>query len=269
MKKTYFLIVTILLAVCGCHPQASKDTEYFTQISDSVDYICRIQTPNGPDTIAVSKQYNIQWPTGASKELRLRLMHLAFDDGTGVDDIRMVTEHFLDDMMLWEEDTLIQAMLTETPIPDTMKMNESEVSISCVSDKGIQTFIVNRFKYIFPGAHGMHWTLFVVYDSTQQQIVELNDLLDTNQLGPVIDRAIEELEINQEVSECKYEQDILPLTPLTDNYYIDFSKKTLTLVYQPYTIAPYSCGTMFVTLPIDWLKWQIALTQKCKEMFGL
>ncbi|MBR3529556.1 MAG: DUF3298 domain-containing protein [Bacteroidales bacterium] len=268
MKKTYILIAATLLALSGCHTKNSKPANYYTKMSDTAEYICRIQTPLGADTIAVSKRYDIQWPTGASKELKQRLIRIAFNDSTGTDDIKTVTDRYLDDMMLWEEDTLIQAVLTED-IPLSMNMNESEVSLSSLSGLGLQTFLITRYKYIHPGAHGMNWVEFVVHDSIKEQIVELTDLLDTNQLRPVIERAIEELEINEEVMECCFERDFMPLKPLTRNFYIDKKDRTLTLVYQPYEIAPYACGTMYVTMPIDWLRKQMKLTPYCKELFGI
>ena len=82
-------------------------------------------------------------------------------------------------------------------------------------------------------------------------------------------RAIEDLTVNKEVCDCLYdgykngETIIVP-----DNFFIDSTRSTITVVFQQYDIAPYACGLPSVVMPIFWLSKHTELTPYAKKLFG-
>ena len=118
-------------------------------------------------------------------------------------------------------------------------------------------------------AHGNHTATYTLVDLDTKQIVHLNDLVDTAQLGEVIVRAIEDLTVNKDVYDCLFDEfRNAQKFPVPSNFFIDSTRSCINLVYGLYDIAPYACGIQTVVMPIFWLSKHIPLTPYCKELFG-
>ena len=100
-------------------------------------------------------------------------------------------------------------------------------------------------------------------------MVHLNDLVDTSKLGEIVVRAIEDLVVNKDVQECLFDEyRNVEKMPVADNFFIDSTRSTITLVYQQYDITPYACGLPSVVMPIFWLSKHTELTPYAKKLFN-
>ena len=136
-------------------------------------------------------------------------------------------------------------------------------------DSNLVTMLVTSDTYMAYAAHGLYMIDYVVMDLDTKKIVHLNDLVDTAQLGEVIVRAIEDLEVNKDTRDCMFEEyRTAGRVVVPDNFFIDSTRSVINVVFQQYDITPYACGIQTVSLPIFWLSKHIPLTPYCKELFG-
>ena len=265
MKRKIIFAMLLATIAAGCHQ--NNDAITFYKDGDTTYYRCQVRTPMGEETIDVEKGYSIAWPENVPETLKHRLLELAFGDSTG--DIHKATDRYTEDLMLWDEDTLIKAVAVDNKMDNTDSEGESysHVALDYTKDSSLYCFAISKEYYIHHCAHGMYESHYVNYDADRRSIIHLNDLVDTALLAPIILRAVEDLTTNQSVNECLMEE-FRQSVPVTDNFYIDSNRSTINLVYQPYEIASYACGMQIVTLPIFWLSKHIELTPYCKKLFG-
>ncbi len=263
MKKNALYILAAIAVLVGCNRAETSESLEFESITDSSISICRVNSSFPRcDTFAVERKYDICWPENASDELKRELIRLMFDDSTT--DIHAASERFLDNLMLFDDDTLIRAIRVDKLTYDGWTSYEN-VRSECRQDSNLYCFTVSNENYMRYAAHGMYSTCYVTYDAALHKIVRLNDLVDTSKLSPVITRAIEDLVVNKEVLENVYTTDNLPVT---GNFFIDSSRSCIVLVYPLYDIACYASGIQSVVLPVFWLSKHIELTPYAKELFG-
>lgn len=267
MKNTIGRTLTIILAataiISACNRHAGSDELRLQTLSDSGLYICYANSSFGADTFCVKRSYTMAWPKNAPDELKREIIRLAFGDSTA--NFNRASDNFLEDLMLFDDDTLTRSIRVDAFNADADWMSYMHVSSECTNDSGLYCFHIAYENYMRYAAHGMYGSHYVTYDTDNKRIVRLCDLVDTSKLEPVIQKAIEGLPVNGDVLCNVYGPDI----PMTDNFFIDSTRKCIMLVYQPYDIASYANGIQTVVLPIDWLSKQIELTPYAKEIFGI
>lgn len=122
-----------------------------------------------------------------------------------------------------------------------------------------RSYIVNLTDYT-GGAHSNSTTRAFVFDLNDGNLVTLDDLFvpDFNDILTDI--------LNQHVAESVSEEDLeamfeSPISP-TGNYIL--TSDSITFIYNPYEIGPYSIGTPSITVPIKELKKAGILAKKLK-----
>ena len=152
---------------------------------------------------------------------------------------------------------------------DIDRIVKLNVASTVTRDSNLVTMLVTSDTYMAYAAHGLYMIDYVVMDLDTKKIVHLNDLVDTAQLGEVIVRAIEDLEVNKDTRDCMFEEyRTAGRVIVPDNFFIDSTRSVINVVFQQYDITPYACGIQTVSLPIFWLSKHIPLTPYCKELFG-
>lgn len=141
----------------------------------------------------------------------------------------------------------------------------SEVSSECRQDGNIATFNILHNSYLIGAAHGFEVEICVTVDVATGEIIHLVDLIDTSRLGYVIARAIQDLEVNSDIKECLFDQNVDEI-PCSDNFFIDSTHSAIYIGYTPYDITPYACGMQWVCLPIYWLSKHTSLTPYAKKI---
>ena len=122
-----------------------------------------------------------------------------------------------------------------------------------------RSYIVNLTDFT-GGAHSNSTTRAFVFDLTDGSPVTLDDLF-----VPDFNDALTEI-LNRHVAECLSEEDMeamfeSTLSP-TGNYIL--TSDSITFIYNPYEIGPYSIGTPSVSVPIKELKKAGILAKKLK-----
>ena len=122
-----------------------------------------------------------------------------------------------------------------------------------------RSYIVNLTDYT-GGAHSNSTTRAFVFDLNDGNLVTLDDLFvpDFNDILTDI--------LNQHVAESVSEEDLeamfeSPISP-TGNYIL--TSDSITFIYNPYEIGPYSIGTPSITVPIKEFKKAGILAKKLK-----
>lgn len=270
MKRFVLCILSLCVFAVGCHRGESNISDdgvvRIETRCDSALYVCYANSAMGPDTFGVEKRYCIAWPENAPAELYDEILRLAFRDSIG--DFDVTTEHFLDDLMLFDDDTLIQAALVHE-IDKSAWYSFEYVNVDCLQTGNLIGFTVASENYVRFAAHGMYSAHYITFDTDKNRIVRLGDLVDTALLGPVIVRAVEDLVINGDVKVSLFEEFAEAESfPVPKDFFIDTGRTCITLVYQLYDIAPYAYGIQSVVLPIYWLSKHLELTPYAKELFG-
>ena len=277
MKRfiTSILVVTAFLSV-GCrHKTESLETSAktvpftFSLKADSSYFVI-------PDIhmMGLENKYSVEWPDEGmlTSEAERELLTLLFDDSTAssFDEAAsrwVSTNGYVEsfgpeagDMEAWQVDS-------KPDVEDVYFCNDY-VDSKIEENGNLLGFSVYQERYM-GGAHGIHYFRYLTYDRNKERMIRLSDLVDTTDFGEVVVRAIEDLEINKPVRECLLEEDLSPrYFFLPEDFYIDSTRSTITLVYQVYEIACYACGTQEVVLPIFWLSKHRNLTPYAKEIFG-
>lgn len=257
----YLFTALVLVAIASCNRQGAEEGLTVNEVADSAFYTCYANSSFGMDSFNVERKYRLWWPENGPDELKQEILRAAFGDSTV--DFTAATELFIDDLMLFEDDTLLKSIRTESTSNCEWTSYEY-ISSSYERDNELYLFTICYENYMRFAAHGMYGTRYVTYDNDKQHIVRLCDLVDTAALAPVITRAIEDLVVNKDVLANVYDTKV----PLTDNFFIDSARNSIVLVYPLYEIASYACGIQSVVLPIFWLSKHIELTPYAKELFG-
>ena len=268
-RTTLFLLSVILLLVSGCK---QREKEFVTNTLEGIR--CMILTaddeywPDG-DTLGVENSYSLAWPGEGmlTPEAEHELLLCYFGDSTATT-FAEAADRWLNMSWLYEDD---QPGLHKK-IVDTLPMqpyNYSDLKSEYSASGDIGTFSIFQEINAYHAAHGIYFAQYVNIDLNTRQVIHLNDLVDTALLGEVIVRAVEDLTVNKDVLDCLFDDyQQTGRLPVPQDFLIDSTRSTITLVYQLYEIAPYACGIQSIVLPIFWLSKHIPLTPYAKELFG-
>ena len=150
---------------------------------------------------------------------------------------------------------------------DTMRMNNdfadtgthytlnyvNELNTNALyNDKDFVVIEVGNYSY-FGGAHGLEGKTAVCYNMKQKKQMQLGDVLsiDSASLQKIVEknfRARSGIKPNQPMTEILFENNL----PANDNFY--FTNKGLGFIYQPYEVAAYAVGILYVFIPYTDLK---------------
>ena len=279
MKKHLIIIATLILAVAcnrGNIDENEADTipadslRVFTthNVKDEQNYIIYSdeEFPFGGNVIGLLNSYNIVWPDEGmlTHNAERELLRRYFLDDEAKDFESASRYWILDDSYYLENGC--EVMRTNYK-DDSLQYSYSRIESSCEQHNDIATINIYREMYNIGAVHGLYSSEYVNIDVTHGTIIHLNDLVDTNLLGPVIVRAVEDLTINSDVLKALLDQNPERL-PVPPDFTIDSTRSTITLVYQVYEIASYADGIQEIVLPIFWLSKHIPLTPYAKRIFG-
>ena len=225
--------------------------------------------PEG-DTLGVENCYSLVWPAEGmlSPEAERELLLRCFGDSTATT-FEEAAERWLNNSWMYEDDQPTLHKQIVDSIPVSLMYNYSKLESEYTSDREIGTFRISDETFAAYAAHGLYACQYVNIDLNTRQIIHLNDLVDTNSLGEIIVRAVEDLDVNKETLDCLFDDyKQTGRLPVPQDFLIDSTRSTITLVYQLYEIAPYACGIQSIVLPIFWLSKHTPLTPYAKELFG-
>ncbi len=219
----------------------------------------------------VRNRYELQWPqmgcisSSTERELVKQVFGSCADKS-----LHRSCENFLNSQGMMEEvDGVRYPAYNVDAIPDTVMFTEQEISTVCEANEKFITLTVT--SYIFPegAAHGTYDISPIVIERGGG-IVQLADIVDTNQLGPIVARAVNKLPANSDVRECLFDEfrDTASF-PVSQVFSISNTMDTVYLVYGLYWLTPYACGIQNVALPVSMLNETMALTERGKKIFGL
>lgn len=133
-------------------------------------------------------------------------------------------------------------------------------------DRGLAVWRIDREMYT-GGAHGMYSTDFVNYAVADGNVLAFGDVF-TDGSKPALRKAIRKWISDSEYAEtvASYDDSGLGSVDVPSVFYFDGQGK-VWFVYQPYEIAPYSSGMIFVPLNV----WEIgpALTPYAHRLLGV
>ena len=269
MKKSFTLTLVLLTlaTLCGCH---RGENEFSTTLREDSSQMILTQTddywPDG-DTLGLKNSYSLVWPDEGvlTPEAEQELLLRCFGDSNATS-FEQAADRWLNTSWLYMPSLKKQAV---DSLPDGMPYNYGELRSEYSANGNIGTFSIFEECSAHLAAHGMYFAQYLNIDLNTRQVIHLNDLVDTALLGEVIVRAIEDLTVNKDVLDClfvDYQQ--TGRLPVPQDFLIDSTRSTITLVYQLYEIAPYACGIQNIVLPIFWLSKHIPLTPYAKELFG-
>ena len=270
MKKTLLslLIVSSMLVACNHDDDTFKTYQYDEQRFYMLT--ADEQMWPGGEPLPVDNIYSIQWPASNtfSPDVTLELLQRCFHDSTA-NSLSEATNHWLSNTWFYDEDSQYIHKETVDSIGNPEHYSYGRLEGKIVRDSNLATFIFTTETFMAFAAHGNHTATYTLVDLDTKQIVHLNDLVDTAQLGEVIVRAIEDLTVNKDVYDCLFDEfRNAQKFPVPSNFFIDSTRSCINLVYGLYDIAPYACGIQTVVMPIFWLSKHIPLTPYCKELFG-
>lgn len=268
MKKTLLCLLAASLMMTGCN---SGSPRFSTQPYEGKRCMllpgAESFVPDG-DTLGVDNSYKIEWPARGflSPDAEAELLIRCFDDSVSTS-FRQAADRWLANTWLFEDEG-VQTKLVDS-LANCEHYNFARKEASITRDGNLATMLITTETFAAFAAHGLYSAQYVVMDLDTREIVHLNDLVDTAQLGEVIIRAIEDLAVNKDVSDCVFEEyHKAGRVAVPQDFFIDSTRSVINLVFQQYDIAPYACGIMTVSLPIFWLSKHIPLTPYCKELFG-
>lgn len=271
MKHKLFLSLLIMACIItGCNKSLGPFATI--GISGSHSFMVRTDDPESPDGInphGVENSYALVWPLKGmmTQEAERELILQVFGDSTA-QSVNEAAQRWMNNLWLFEETTAL-----ETKTVDSVNKQQfytyAHLQNSVEENGELVTFTNTNETFLAGAAHGMYLVNYLTYDRKKKRVVHLNDLVDTTQMGEVVLRAIEDLTVNKDVCDCLYddykngESIIVP-----DNFFIDSTRSTITVVFQQYDIAPYAFGLQSVVLPIYWLSKHRQLTPYAKKVFG-
>lgn len=267
------LLFTMLITACiitGCHHPSSPFTTF--SLSGSHSYMVKTDDPYLPETLnpcGVENSYSLVWPTKGmmSKDAEKELIMQVFNDSTA-NSVNEAAQRWLNNLWLYEDTKAL-----ETTTVDSVSGKESYTYAHLSNDikqhDNLVTFITSTETFLAGAAHGLYTVQYLTYDRKAKRVIHLNDLVDTSKMGEAVVRAIEDLVVNKDISDCMFEEyHNAGKVTVVDNFFIDSTRSTITIVFQQYDIAPYACGLQSVVLPIFWLSKHVELTPYAKKLFG-
>lgn len=279
MRRTLILLLMAALTLSACHRgSTTSDEEMRTPLTmrhvaaeRHYEVLLHYNWNDTTDICGINNSIDIVWPDNMPLEAQRELLFKLFGDT--LDDFDQACEAALSTNWFDDEDnmTILDMRQTETANNEVFS-NYHVVQCDMTNDDELFAFNIYREDYFAYAVHPMHYDRWFTYDNETQRVVHLEDLIDTAQLRPVIVRALFDLPVNQETKECVY--DLMSaigddeFLTLPDDFFIDSTRSTIVLVYQPYEIACYACGVQYITLPIFWLSKHLELTPYAKRLFG-
>lgn len=270
MKKTMLclLIASTILVACNQKPKEFKTYSY----EDKRCFIvtCDEEFLPGGDDLAVENSLSLQWPARGffPPDVEAELLLRTFGDSTATS-FSQAADRWLSNTWLYEDDMSRFHIQPLDSIGNREHYTYAKMENKITRDSNLVTMLITTESFAAYAAHGLYTTEYVVMDLDTKNIVHLNDLVDTAQLGEVIIRAIEDLEVNKDTRDCMFDEyRTAGRVAVPRDFYIDSTRSVIYLVFQQYDITPYACGIQHVALPIFWLSKHIPLTPYCKELFG-
>ena len=226
--------------------------------------------PEELNPYGVENSYSLVWPDKGMmcREAEKELILQVFSDSTS-QTVREAAERWLQNPWIFEDGIKALSSTDVDSVSHLETYTYAHLKNSVEENGELVTFINTTETFLAGAAHGMYIVQYLTYDRKAKRVVHLNDLVDTAKLSEVIVRAIEDLTVNKEVYDCMFdeykeaERIIVP-----DNFFIDSTRSTITVVFQQYDITPYACGLQSVVLPIYWLSKHQELTPYAKEFFS-
>mgnify|MGYP003390497987 FL=1 len=271
MKKILSLtLILTIVVLTGCGKKNGPFTTF--SISGMRSYMVKTDDPYLPETLnpcGVENSYSLVWPTKGmmTKDAEKELIMQVFNDSTSTS-VNEASQRWLSNLWLYEDTKAL-----ETTTVDSVSGKESYTYAHLSNDikqhDNLVTFITSTETFLAGAAHGLYTVQYLTYDRKAKRVIHLNDLVDTSKMGETIVRAIEDLVVNKDISDCMFEEyHKAGKVAVVDNFFIDSTRSTITIVFQQYDIAPYACGLQSVVLPIFWLSKHVELTPYAKKLFG-
>ncbi len=225
--------------------------------------------PEERNPFGVENSYALVWPQKGmlSKDAEKELILQVFNDSTSAN-VNEAAQRWLNNLWLYEDTKALEAKAVDT-LSEKVSYTYAKLQNSIKENDNLVTFINTNETFLAGAAHGIYMVNYLTYDRKTKRVVHLNDLVDTAKLGTVVARAVEDLTVNKDVYDCLFDEfKDAEKIPVTDNFYIDSTRSTITLVYQQYEITPYACGLQSVVMPIYWLSKHVPITPYAKKLFG-
>lgn len=274
MKRilTCICSAALLLAV-GCRNQSPSSNDFtVTQYNGEKQTEVKIKVDGYPDsvTLLVDNHYNLDWPAdnSLSPEALKELFLCAFNDSTSTNFTQAINQ-WLSHPGCSSDDypDIISYIQEENPNP--ILHIDNNLYCDYIADSCLHVFQIYFESYSNFSQREKHSSYFIHIDPATRQVIHLCDLVDTTNMGEIIVRAVEDLVVNHEtLLNLNDSYKASGRLPVPDNYFIDDTRSCITLVFQPNTIAPESCGLPQIILPIFWLSKHTPLTQYAKNYFG-
>lgn len=278
MKKIICIllsIVAVLLVACSPKNQ-SEDT---TREEGTFAYAQKegqqfmLTKWKGSDLLddAQHNRYSLPWPEKGmlSDEAEQELLNFYFGDMAAATFEEAAKQWVMTNWYAEDFDVLYENVYQDTfPQEVDGKFNFCYLDGHIEENGNLVLFWVNYSTYM-GGAHGISALSCLIYDRASAKIIELEDLVDTTDLGKVIATAINGLDVNKNVRDEIYIEGDEPQTEffVPSDFYIDSTRSAIVLIYQVYDIACYASGRQEVALPASWLAEQHLLTPYAKELF--
>ena len=274
MKRILTCICSaVLLLAVGCRNQSPSSNDFtVTQYNGEKQTEVKIKVDGYPDsvTLMVDNHYILDWPgdNSLSPEALKELFLCAFNDSTST--------NFTQAINLWLSHPGCSpddypAILSFIQNRDSNLVPHIHNTLSCQysTDSSLHLFHLNTESVSNFSQREKRSNYYIHIDPATRQVIHLCDLVDTTNMGEIIVRAVEDLVVNHEtLLKLNDSYKASGRLPVPSNYYIDDTRSCITLVFQPNTIAPDSCGQQQIILPIFWLSKHTPLTQYAKNYFG-
>ena len=258
-----------MLLMTGCKHQA-KEFNTHTISGER----CWLQLFDEPfifdmDTLGVVVTYSFEWPDKGmiSPEAERELQYLCFGDSSAAD-VETALQNWLKQPFFFEEECASQQPVES--IDDRIGCSLFDISSSCNREGNLATFNIWTEITPFVAAHGVYSGNNLIVDLETGKAIHLEDLVtDTNQFCEAIAHAIQDLDVNNGIVECLFDEyKDVDRMPMPHNFVIDSARNGITIFYGLYEITPYACGIQEVELPIFWLSKHVPLTPYAKKLFG-
>ena len=270
MKKTLLCLLVASMMLAGCN-NGKKPFETQTIEGECCMMVFGAEEfYPGDGPLGVDNCIKLEWPVprALSPDAEAELLLRCFGDSTATNFSEAAERWLANTWMYGNEEVETHTVVVDS-LGDLEQYNYAKKESTVTRDGNLATMLITTETFAAYAAHGLYTAEYVVMDLDTREIVHLNDLVDTAQLGEVIIRAIEDLEVNKGTCDCLFDEyRIAGRVAVPQDFYIDSTRSTLNLVFQQYDITPYACGIQTVVLPIFWLSKHIPLTPYCKELFG-
>lgn len=275
MKKIVNYALAASLLFVACQQKESQREFAVKQLQDRRCFVVLGNEPFSPagNVIGLENSYTLAWPEEgvltpeAERELLIRCFgdSLSTTFSEAADRLLYLTWGYEDEGM---EIQLLE--LKTDSIADTLQYTYGHLESTCEVNGRVATFIIKDEISVVGAAHGTYSAQYVNVDTEKGSIIHIGDLMDTTHLGEAIRLAVSDLDVNEEVRGCLFDEfDEADRLPVPMDYLIDSTFSTITVVYQLYEVAPYACGIQSVVLPAYWLAKHVPFTALGKELFDL